>query len=137
MVNRFRSFLPVVIDVETAGFNAETDALLEVAAIILKMNNDGLLEIKSTHQYHVKPFEGANLEAESLKFNQIDPYHPFRFAIDEYTALTNMFKPVREAIQVNKCTRAILVGHNAFFDLSFLLLSGSFRSRPRGSVPLH
>ena len=31
--NRFRGFLPVVVDVETAGFNSETDALLEIAAI--------------------------------------------------------------------------------------------------------
>ena len=31
--NRFRGYLPVIIDVETAGLNAQTDALLELAAI--------------------------------------------------------------------------------------------------------
>ena len=30
LCDRFRGFYPVVIDVETAGFNAKTDALLEV-----------------------------------------------------------------------------------------------------------
>ena len=36
LCDRFRGFYPVVIDVETAGFNAKTDALLEIAAITLK-----------------------------------------------------------------------------------------------------
>ena len=31
--HRFRGYLPVVIDVETAGLNAKTDALLELAAL--------------------------------------------------------------------------------------------------------
>lgn len=43
MSQRFRGFLPVVVDVETAGFNPERDALLEIAAVILTMDDDGLL----------------------------------------------------------------------------------------------
>ena len=34
--NRFRGYFPVIIDVETAGFDAKKDALLELAAITLK-----------------------------------------------------------------------------------------------------
>lgn len=120
IANRFRGFLPVVVDVETAGFNAKTDALLEIAAIILEMDKEANLQIASTHHFHVKPFEGANLEQEALAFNQIDPYHPFRFAITEKEALTSVFRSIRHAIKDNHCSRAILVGHNAFFDLGFI-----------------
>ena len=40
---RFRGFLPVVIDVETGGFNAQTDALLEIAAVLIGMDDKGCL----------------------------------------------------------------------------------------------
>ena len=39
---RFRKFLPVVVDVETAGFNAQTDALLEIACIPVLLNEQGV-----------------------------------------------------------------------------------------------
>jgi len=118
--NRFRGFLPVVVDVETGGFNSEKDALLEIAAVILSMNSDGKLEITETVSQNVLPFDGANLDPEALAFNKIDPYHPFRMAVCEHDALAKVFAPVRKAIKRNNCTRAILVGHNAFFDLRFV-----------------
>lgn len=120
IARRFRSYLPVVVDVETAGFNPQTDALLEVAALILKMNREGKLEVEETHHAHIKPFEGANLEPEALAFTGIDPYHPFRIARPEKDALQDIFRGIRHAIKTNGCTRAILVGHNAAFDLSFI-----------------
>lgn len=120
MARRFRSYLPVVVDVETAGFNPKTDALLEIAAVIPKFNKDNKLEIEETHNAHIKPFEGANLEPEALAFTGIDPYHPFRIAQAEKDALQNIFRGIRHAIKKNGCTRAILVGHNAAFDLSFV-----------------
>ncbi len=120
MARRFRSYLPVVVDVETAGFNPKTDALLEIAAVIPKFNRDNKLEIEETHNAHIKPFEGANLEPEALAFTGIDPYHPFRIAQEEKDALQNIFRGIRHAIKKNGCTRAILVGHNAAFDLSFV-----------------
>ncbi len=119
MADRFRGFLPVVIDVETGGFNARTDALLEIAAVLLEMDN-GILERGETIRYHVKPFEGANLEPASLAVNGIDPDHPLRPAIDERDALQRVFREVRRAIRQNGCNRAILVGHNASFDLGFV-----------------
>lgn len=118
--NRFRGFLPVVVDVETGGFNSEKDALLEIAAVILSMNSDGKLEIAETVSQNVLPFDGANLDPDALAFNKIDPYHPFRMAVCEHDALVKVFTPVRKAIKRNSCTRAILVGHNAFFDLRFV-----------------
>lgn len=117
---RFRGYLPVVVDVETAGFKAETDALLEIAAVMLAMDDAGRLLPAETISCHVKPFEGANLEPKALAFNGIDPYHPFREALPEKQALDHVFRPIRAAVRANACKRAILVGHNAFFDLGFI-----------------
>lgn len=120
MAERFRGFLPVVVDVETGGFNCRTDALLEIAAVIVGFDNDGNLCRRETVRYHVKPFEGANMEPASLAVNGIDPNHPLRPAIDERDALGRVFREVRRAVRENGCSRAILVGHNAHFDLGFL-----------------
>jgi ribonuclease T len=110
----------VVIDVETGGFNCKTDALLEVAAVLLEMDDEGLISRGETIRYHVKPFEGANLEPASLAVNRIDPHHPLRPAIDERDALQRVFREVRRAVRENRCSRAVLVGHNAHFDLGFI-----------------
>ncbi|MGD8643746.1 MAG: ribonuclease T [Chromatiales bacterium] len=120
MGQRFRGFLPVVIDVETGGFDAKGDALLEIAAVLLRMDASGRLSRYRTVAWHVLPFEGANLDPKSLEVNGIDPYHPLRLAVPEAEALGGVFTEVRKEIKANLCTRAILVGHNAFFDLSFL-----------------
>ena len=125
IARRFRGFLPVVIDVETAGFNAKRDALLEIAAVLLEMDAGGTLHRGKTIACHVEPFPGANLDQESLEFTGIDPYHPFRMAKPEHDALEHIFKPVRRAIKDSGCNRAILVGHNAAFDLSFLNAAAS------------
>lgn len=120
LADRFRGFLPVVVDVETGGFNCKTDALLEIAAVLLESAADGTLLRGETIRYHVKPFEGANLEPASLAVNGIDPDHPLRPALDEKEALQNVFREVRRAVREVGCTRAILVGHNASFDLGFV-----------------
>jgi len=117
---RFRGFLPIVVDVETGGFNAKTDALLEIAACIISMDSDGNLFPEPVISTHVIPFEGANMDPKSMEVNGIDPYHPLRAARSEQDALGYMFTPIRRAVKDAGCTRAILVGHNAFFDLSFL-----------------
>jgi ribonuclease T len=120
MAHRFRGFLPVVIDVECGGFNPNTDALLEIAAVLLEIQADGMLKPGESWRFHVQPFEGAKLEAASLAITGIDPFHPLRPAISEKEALTRLFKEIRRAMKDNDCTKAILVGHNACFDLNFL-----------------
>ncbi|MDH3646229.1 MAG: ribonuclease T [Gammaproteobacteria bacterium] len=120
IAKRFRGYLPVVIDVETGGFNATTDALLEIAAVILKLNDGEELEPVEVFRYHVKPFEGANMESSSLEVIGIDPDHPLRPAIEERDALQRVFREVRRELRATECNRAILVGHNSFFDLNFL-----------------
>jgi ribonuclease T len=120
MSRRFRAFLPVVVDVETGGFNSATDALLEIAAVMIEFGSDGRLQRGATHSYHVRPFEGSNIEAASLAVNGIDPWHPLRPAIPEKDALGRIFTEIRGQMKVLECKRAVLVGHNAAFDLGFL-----------------
>ncbi|GAA5213070.1 ribonuclease T [Corallincola platygyrae] len=117
---RFRGYFPVVIDVETGGFNADTDALLEIAAVTLKMDDEGFLTPDQQIHFNVKPFEGANLEPSSLAFIGIDPDDPAREAISEGEALREVFKMVRKQQKAAECHRSIVVAHNAAFDNAFL-----------------
>ena len=120
MSNRFRGYLPVVLDVETGGFNPGTDALLESAIAIIEMDERGFLELGETLSFNIKPFLGANIEDAALQFTGIDPDHPFRFAVEEKEALEEMFSKVRKEIKRTGCHRAIVVAHNASFDHAFL-----------------
>lgn len=120
MANRFRGFLPVVVDVETGGFDAHRHALLQVAAVFLRRGEDGHLRRERTVSLHVQPFEGAVLDPKSLEVNGIDPFHPLRIAYPEDQALGRLFSEVRREVKLNQCKRAILVGHNAHFDLGFV-----------------
>ena len=125
MSQRFRGYLPVVVDVETGGFNETTDALLQIAAVLIDIDERGQLYCSETVSCHVTPFEGANLDPKSMEVNGIDVDHPFRFAVEEKQALPKIFKPVREAIKGHACSKAILVGHNAHFDLKFINAAAS------------
>jgi ribonuclease T len=117
---RFRSYLPVIVDIETSGFDPVRNAILEIAVVIPAMDESGRLTVDEVHSCHVNPFPGARLEESALAFNKIDPFHPFRFAVDEKAALQKLFEPVRAAVRRHACTRAILVGHNPAFDIAFM-----------------
>lgn len=118
--DRIRGYLPIVIDIETGGFNDKTDAMLEICAIVIGIDEQGVYYPKEPQHFHVAPFKGANLEPSALKFNGIDVDNPLRLAVSEKQALGDIFKAVRAEMKGEECTRAILVGHNAFFDLGFL-----------------
>lgn len=118
---RFRGLLPVVVDIETSGLNPHQDALLEIAWVLLDQDVQGHLFPKETYSYHVEPFLGAHLSKESLEINRIDPANPLRFAIPESQALYRIFASVNDELKRTNCYRAILVGHNAWFDLNFLM----------------
>ena len=120
IADRFRGFLPVVIDVETGGFNAKTDAILEIAASILCMDDFGRLKIAETIAFNIEPFTGSRIEPSSLEFTGIDLNDPERISISEKDALQQIFVPVRQTLRDTDCQRAILVGHNPAFDLGFL-----------------
>lgn len=121
LASRFRGLLPVVIDIETSGLNPGTDGLLEIAAVMLSVNEYGRLCRGKTLSYHVEPFVGARIDQEALDITGIDPESPLRFAIPEAQALHRIFAAVQEQLEAQKCYRAVLVGHNAWFDLSFIL----------------
>ena len=120
LADRFRNYLPVVIDVETGGFNPKTDALLEVAAATVHMDSLGELRIGDIYSYHVEPFENANIEASALEFTGIDLHSSTRLAEPESQVLNDLCHHIRREIKANHCSRALLVAHNAHFDLSFI-----------------
>jgi len=120
MAKRFRGFLPVVIDVETGGFDCQKNALLEVAAVILEMNSEGMLQIKESFSKNIDPFPGATIEDSALEFTGIDIYDPERMPEEEGQALREIFQPIRREVSITGCTRAIMVAHNAHFDLGFV-----------------
>ncbi len=120
IAQRFRGFLPVVIDVETGGFNAKTDAMLEIAAVILEMDSQGNLQIKDHYSKNIEPFPGAFIEQAALEFTGIDIYDPERNAEEEGDALREIFQPIRREVSETGCTRAVMVAHNAHFDLGFV-----------------
>ncbi|MBX2858388.1 MAG: ribonuclease T [Cellvibrionaceae bacterium] len=117
---RFRGFLPVIIDVETGGFNAKTDALLEIAAVILRMDDSGELHIQDSLSFHIEPFEGANVEQTALDFTGINLESETRESVPEDLAIGETFQFVRKAVKENDCSRAVMVAHNAHFDLNFV-----------------
>lgn len=117
---RFRGYYPVVIDVETAGFNALQDALLEVAATTLKFDQNNQLVLDKVFHYHVLPFQGANLEQSALDFNGIDPYSALRGAISEADAMRDLISKVRKGQKQADCKRSVIVAHNAAFDQGFI-----------------
>lgn len=122
LAKRFRGFMPVVVDVETAGFNAQTDALLEIACIPILMNDDGKLYQGDALNAHIEPFAGANINPSSLEFTGIKLDSPFRKSIaqDEKQAIRKIFKALKDIKNSHGCRQCILVGHNAHFDLAFL-----------------
>ena len=120
MKNRFRGFLPVVVDIETSGINPQKNALLEICVVLLDISEQGQFTPADRFFEHVLPFDGAELNQESLNFNGIDPFQPLRFALDEKLALERLFAPINNALKKHRCSRAVLVGHNAWFDLLFL-----------------
>jgi len=120
IANRFRGFLPVIIDVETGGFNKDTDALLEIAAVTLIMDEEGWLIPDETICCAVEPFAGANIEQAALDITGIDPNCPNRNALPEKEAVTKVLQKIRKAVKSEACNRAVMVAHNAHFDLGFV-----------------
>lgn len=132
---RFRGYLPVVVDIETGGFNAKTDAILEFAATIIEMDDDGMLHPGTSYFSNVEPFEGANIEQASLDFTGIDPSNPLRQAVSEKDALMGAFKGIRKEMKATGCQRAITVAHNSSFDLGFLIAAAERQDIKRN--PFH
>lgn len=119
MSERFRGFLPVVVDLETGGFDCDANPILEMAAVQVRFDG-GHLALGRRWRQAVHPFPHATMNPAALKVTGIDPADPGRGAIAEDQALLELFREVRQAIKQAGCQRAILVAHNAAFDQQFL-----------------
>jgi ribonuclease T len=135
LANRFRGLLPIVIDIETSGLNSATDALLEMAAVTVAMNATGKLYLDQTYDYQIEPFVGANMDPCALAITGIDPAQPLRYPIPERQALQCLFSKIRKLLAITLCQRAVLVGHNAWFDLSFI--QAAAKRSGINAVPFH
>jgi ribonuclease T len=134
MAARFRGYLPVVIDIETGGFNPAEHAVLELAAVLLDYDGEFLSRGRVLH-YHVHPAPGTLIDAASIKFTGIDPYHPLRSAMAERDALLAFFREIRHAVRREGCSRATVVAHNAAFDQQFLMAAAERQGLKRN--PFH
>ena len=119
MAHRFRGFLPVAMDIETSGFDAERHAILELSAVTFAFHGQRLA-IEQRRSWAVRPFSTAVIEQESLQVTGINLDDPGRGAISEKNAVTALFKLVRGEVKRHGCQRAVLLGHNAAFDAGFL-----------------
>jgi ribonuclease T len=120
MAQRFRGYLPVVVDVETGGFDWNRHALLEIAAVPIELDDAGRYVPGEVAHAHIAPAPGTEIDPKSLEVTGIKIGHPLRGEVSEREGLDAVFIPVRAAVKKHGCQRAILVGHNAHFDLNFL-----------------
>ena len=120
MAERFRGYLPVIVDVETGGFDWNRNALLEIAAIPIELDAEGRYIPGDVFSAHIEPAPGTTIDPKSLEVTGIQVDNPLRGALPERDGLDTVFTPVRAAAKRHGCQRAILVGHNAHFDLNFL-----------------
>ena len=119
MKDRFRGYLPVILDLETGGFDSRCNPILELACAFVSMES-GQLQICEEFCWAVSPFSGAIIEESSLKITGINLDDPDRIQIEEKAAINSLFKLTRKKIKSEECTRAIMVAHNASFDQGFL-----------------
>ena len=98
IAERFRGFLPVVIDVETGGFESDKHALLEIAAVSLVMDDSGLLIRDRTIARNIVPHVDTICDDAALEFTGINPDDPDRDAMSEKDALRDIFQVRLSAI---------------------------------------
>ncbi|MFP6797189.1 MAG: exonuclease domain-containing protein [Pseudomonadales bacterium] len=116
---RFRGYLPVVIDVETGGFDRSRHALLQIAIVLLGWEDDQLYPL-DTHVWELIPHPNMDVDDASLQITGIDLNDPTRNAISEGEALKECFRVVRRSVRDAQCQRAIVTAHNGHFDHGFL-----------------
>lgn len=132
---RFRGFCPIIVDVETSGLDPKKHALLELAAVSLRIDGNGCVHPDKTAHWHVLPFEDAKFDDEAMRIHGIKPHHPFRFAVPESQAIQELCSFVKNSNKAHHCQRAVLVGHNAWFDLH--MMQAAFSRVGEKKSPFH
>lgn len=72
----------------------------------------------------------------NIDFLHIDPFDESRNLVTESDALLPMFKVIKKKLKEQGCKRAILVGHNAHFDHSFIFAAID-RLKAASKSPFH
>ena len=116
---RFRGFLPVVVDLETGGLDPNKNPILELACSFLNYEKEKLVPHKS-FSWDIKPQPNLEIDPSSQLLTGIDPLSDIENRTDEKAAIKSFFKEVRRETKMNECTRAVLVAHNSVLDNSFL-----------------
>ncbi|NCX77473.1 MAG: ribonuclease T [Proteobacteria bacterium] len=111
--NRFRKYLPVIVDLETGGFNPEVNPILEIALQFIDLEENGFVLGESV-RYHLVPADGLILNKEALEFTKIELNHPLRNAVTTEEALKSICKIVNKKRSEHECSRAILALGAAF-----------------------
>ena len=119
MRTRFRGYLPVVVDLETGGFDDTVHSLLEIAAVTLDFEDQHLVA-RDRHRWAVVPHPDTLVEEASLRVTGIDLNDPGRGAESELEAVRELFRIVRAEVKRHGCQRAIVTAHNAHFDHGFI-----------------
>jgi ribonuclease T len=117
--DRFRGYLPVVVDLETGGFSNTVNPILELACTFLQWQDDEI-SLGDQHCWNVTPFANSEIDPASLRITGIDLDDPDRQHFDEKVVLGEFFKLVRTKMKADGCHRAIMVAHNASFDQGFI-----------------
>ena len=91
----------------------ETDGAVTIngaAAMQFFLEDGDGTEVTINHNKEIKFVEGGGIDIDN----------PFRLAVTEKKALSEIFEHIKIALKEEDCSRSILVGHNAFFDLGFV-----------------
>ncbi len=103
MSRRFRGFLPVVIDVETGGFNSRTDALLEIAAVFIDIDASGTLSRGCHPQLPCAAVSGCATGPGLAERHRHRSLSSVAAALPEREAIQRIFREVRHQLKAYDC----------------------------------
>ncbi len=98
------------IDIETTGFNVETQEIIEIGCVIVKQNDGVLGEVVEEFELKIKP-------------ERLDLADPEALSINGYNEAEWLFAmTLEQAMKVfaEKTKECIFAAHNAAFDWSFI-----------------
>ncbi|MFT6361319.1 MAG: DNA polymerase III epsilon subunit family exonuclease [Candidatus Paceibacteria bacterium] len=98
------------IDIETTGFNVETQEIIEIGCVIVKQQDGVLGEVVEEFELKIQPMKLENADPEALSINGYNEAE-WLFAMTLEQAIKTFAEKTKECI---------FVAHNAAFDWSFI-----------------